>query len=58
MLSELSKSVGITETVKDTGCKEEDLDMLADKAMEDPCMPGNPREVSKEEFINLYKQAM
>ena len=58
MIQELSKSVGITQTVKDTGCKEEDLEMLADKAMEDPCKPGNPREVTKEDFIELYKQAM
>ena len=57
-ISELSKAVGITQTVKDTGCKEEDLEMLADKAMEDPCKPGNPREVSKEDFIELYRQAM
>ena len=57
MISELSKSVGITQTVKDVGAKEEDFGMLADKAMEDPCKPGNPREVSKEEFINLYRQA-
>jgi len=55
---ELSKAVGITETVKDTGCKDEDLEMLAEKAMEDPCMPGNPREVTKEDFIKLYKEAM
>ena len=58
MIQELSKSVGITETVKDTGCKEEDLEMLSQKAMEDPCMPGNPREVTKEIFMDLYKQAM
>lgn len=58
MITELSKSVGITETVKDTGCKEEDIEMLAQKAMEDPCMPGNPREVTKEDFIRLYKEAM
>jgi len=57
MISELSKSVGITQTVKDVGAKEEDFEMLADKAMEDPCKPGNPREVSKEDFINLYRQA-
>ena len=57
-ISELSKAVGITQTVKDTGCKEEDFEMLADKAMEDPCKPGNPREVSKEDFIELYRQAM
>ena len=57
-ISELSKAVGITQTVKDTGCKEEDLEVLADKAMEDPCKPGNPREVSKEDFIELFRQAM
>ena len=58
MLSELGKSVGITQTIKDYGAKEEDFEMLADKAMEDPCKPGNPREVSKEEFIELFRQAM
>ena len=58
MISELSKSVGITQTVRDVGAKEEDFEMLASKAMEDPCKPGNPREVSKEDFINLYRQAM
>ncbi len=58
MISELSKAVGITQTIKDYGAKEEDFKMLADKAMEDPCKPGNPREVSKEDFMNLYRQAM
>ena len=57
-ISELSKAVGITQTVKDTGCKEEDLEMLANKAMIDPCKPGNPRDVSKEDFVELYRQAM
>ncbi|MBR3512161.1 MAG: lactaldehyde reductase [Clostridia bacterium] len=58
MIEELSKSVGITTRVADTGCKEEDLEMLADKAMEDACKPGNPRDVSKEDFIRLYREAM
>ncbi len=57
-IQELSKEVGVTQTVKDTGCKEEDLEMLAEKAMEDPCKPGNPREVTKEDFVRLYKEAM
>ena len=57
-ITELSKAVGITQTVKDTGCKEEDLEMLAEKAMEDPCKPGNPREVTKEDFIRLFREAM
>ena len=57
-ISELSKEVGITQTIKDVGAKEEDFGMLAGKAMEDPCKPGNPREVSREDFIELYRQAM
>lgn len=57
-IQELSKECGVTTTVKDTGCKEEDLEMLAEKAMEDPCRPGNPRETTKEDFIRLYREAM
>ena len=58
MISELSKAVGITTTIKDYGAKEEDFEMLAEKAMNDPCKPGNPREVSKEDFIELFRRAM
>ena len=53
----LSADVGITQTVKDVGAKKEDFEMLADKAMVDPCKPGNPREVTKEDFIKLYNKA-
>ncbi len=56
-ISELEKCVGITTSVKDTGAKEEDIEMLALKAMQDPCLPGNPREVTKEDFMELYKRA-
>ena len=55
---ELGEAVGITQTISDYGAKPEDFEMLADKAMEDPCKPGNPRETSKEDFIALYKKAM
>ena len=57
MISELSKSVGITQTVREVGAREEDFGMLADKAMQDPCKPGNPREVSREDFIELFRKA-
>ena len=57
-IEQLSKAIGINQTIKDVGCKEEDLPLLADKAMVDPCKPGNPREVTKEDFIRLYKEAM
>ena len=55
---ELGEEVGITQTIADYGAKVEDIPMLADKAMEDPCKPGNPRETSKEDFIALFKKAM
>ena len=58
MIEELSASVKVTQTIKDYGAKSEDIDMLADKAMEDPCKPGNPREVSKEDFVKLFKEAI
>ena len=57
MISELSRSVGITQTVREVGAREEDFGMLADKAMQDPCKPGNPREVSREDFIELFRRA-
>ena len=56
-ISELSKEVGITQRVGEVGAKYEDIEMLAEKAMEDPCKPGNPREVTKEDFMELYRQA-
>ena len=57
MIFELSKSVGVTQKITDYGAKEEDFEMLAEKAMQDPCKPGNPREVSKEEFVELFRRA-
>ena len=57
MISELSKSVGVTQKITAYGAKAEDFEMLAEKAMQDPCKPGNPREVSKEEFVELFRRA-
>ena len=57
-VKDLGEEVGITQTISDYGAKLEDIPMLADKAMEDPCKPGNPRETSKEDFIALFKKAM
>ncbi len=56
-IKNLSYDVGITQTIKDVGVKEEDFEMLSEKAMADPCKPGNPRDVTKEDFIELYRKA-
>lgn len=58
MIKELSASVGVTQTIGEYGCKKEDIEMLANKAMEDPCMPGNPRDVELKDFVKLYKEAL
>ena len=58
IVRDLAEQVGITQTISDYGAKLEDLEMLSEKAMEDPCKPGNPREVDVEGFIKLYKKAM
>ncbi len=57
-IQKLSASVGVTQTIKDYGCKEEDIEMLSQKAVEDPCKPGNPRETELKDFVKLYKEAM
>ena len=57
-IEKLSASVGVTQTIKDYGCKEEDIPMLAKKAYEDPCAPGNPRDTTLAEFIELYHIAL
>ena len=56
-IKDLSEEVGITTKITDYGAKEEDFEILADKAMKDPCKPGNPRETNKEDFIELFRKA-
>lgn len=57
-IRELSSKVGITQSISDVGGKEEDIQMLAEKAIADPCTGGNPRETSVEDMKALYKAAM
>ena len=57
-VKDLAEEVGITQTISDYGAKLEDVEMLSEKAMEDPCKPGNPRDVDVNDFIMLYKKAM
>jgi len=54
---DLNDKLGISRTIKETGVKEEDFEMLVEKALNDPCTGGNPREVTKEDMYNLYQEA-
>ena len=44
--------------MKELGAREEDLELLAENAMQDVCRLTNPRELSKEEIIEIYRKAM
>lgn len=56
-IKELSVSVGITQKLSDVGVRKEDIPMLAKKAMKDPCKPGNPRDPSVDDIIEIFKTA-
>ena len=53
----LSKDVGIPQNLKGI-VKEEDIDFLAQSAMDDACRPGNPKDPTKEDIIKLYKSLL
>ncbi len=53
-VAQLSKDVGIPENLKGI-VREEDLDFLAQSAMDDACRPGNPKDPTKEDIIGLYR---
>lgn len=54
---QLSKDVGIPQDLKSI-VKEEDVDFLAQSAMDDACRPGNPKDPTKEDIIALYRSLM
>ncbi len=56
-VKKLSKVVGIPENLKGI-LKEEDILFLSESAYADACCPGNPRDTSVEEIIELYKGQM
>ena len=55
-VKKLSKDVGIPE--KNERIREEDLDQLATDALHDACYPGNPREATKEQVIEMFRKLM
>lgn len=57
-IDQLSKAIGIPSTISELGVKEADLSKIAEDAFNDVCSPGNPRDASIEEIIELYKKLM
>lgn len=56
-VKQLSEDVGIPKDLKGI-VKEEDLDFLAQSAMDDACRPGNPKDPTKEDIIALYRSLL
>ena len=54
---QLSIDVGIPQDLKEI-VKEEDIPFLAQSAFDDACKPGNPRDASLEDIVELYKALM
>ena len=55
---DLAIEVGIPQHLTEIGIKEEDIPALAEQAITDVCTPGNPREVTKEDIIALYRKVL
>ncbi len=54
-IEDLSARVGTNKRLSELGITEKDIDALADQAIADVCTPGNPREVTREDIVALYK---
>ena len=57
-IKKLAADIGIPSGLKDLGAKEEDFELMAENAMQDICRLTNPRELSKEDIIEIYRKAM
>ncbi len=56
-VKKLASDVGIPADLKEI-VKEEDIQFLSESAFADACRPGNPRDTSVEEIVELYKSLM
>ncbi|MBP5694515.1 MAG: lactaldehyde reductase [Bacilli bacterium] len=55
-VKQVSKDVGIPEVCEEI--KEEDLDALATDALNDACYPGNPREATHAQVVELFRKLL
>lgn len=57
-LFDLNAKINIPHKLRDIGVKQEHIETLADLALADFAYPNNPKPVSREDFKNLYLQAL
>lgn len=56
-IQELSRSMNIPQHLKEVGIPKDMIPQLAAQAINDACIPGNPREVTVDDLITIYNQA-
>ena len=54
-IQQLADDVGIPRKLSEIGVQEKDLQFLADSAIVDACTPGNPRDVTATQIVDIYK---
>lgn len=57
-ISQLKKRAGISSTLGDRGAKLSDIPILAQKALNDPCLVTNPRSANKRDIEVIYEHAL
>lgn len=57
-LFELNKQLGLPTRLRDIGVKEEHIETLSDLALADFCHPNNPKTVTRNDFKQLYTEAL
>jgi alcohol dehydrogenase len=53
----MANNVGIPKSLAELGVKEEDFSVLADNALKDVCGLTNPIQATKEEIIQIFRNA-
>ena len=56
-VKELSRKLNIPQTLREIGIPHDMIPTLANQAINDACTPGNPREVTVEDIIDIYESA-
>ncbi len=57
-IENLSARVGTNKRLTELGITEKDIDALADQAIADVCTPGNPRPVTRDDIVSLYRSIL
>jgi alcohol dehydrogenase len=57
-VEKLSEDVGIPEGLTELGVREDKISVMAELALKDACAPGNPREMTLEDAVVIYKAAL